>query len=265
MLMVLCDLPGMISAAGDTKVSGGDKPINPREVVYDEPDGIQEAKEMGTYYVNVLDGGKEQTFVNVAEGYSIVVPVDMKVTDMSNSEVVSVLEDAHRRLEIYVQRNESTAGYVAYGYRCLNDKENHKWTHNVKTKIAGRTAYVREWNRSKLKAIPNDHNYYAAVDIIVGGTVYDFFFSSDEPFWKSGYYHDIVNSFKVFEAKHNGVTIKGKPSGVHSYWNQETRELYSTYLSSDTKLDWGIYNPTANYGYGYYDLLEKEKQVDHEF
>lgn len=267
LVMVLCDLPSMTNAADGTpaRVTGGEERINPRDVIYEEPDGIAEAKDRGTYYVNVLDGGKEQTFVNVAEGYSIVVPIDMKVTDMSNSEVVSVLEDEHRRLEIYVQRNESTAGYVAYGYKCLNNKENHNWTHNVKTKIAGRTAYVREWSRDKLKAIPNDHNYYAAIDIIVGGTVYDFFFTSDEPFWKSGYYHDIVNSFKVFEPKYTGVTIKGKSTGVHSYWNKETRELYETYLSNETKLDWGVYNPTANYGYGYYDLLEKEKAVNHEF
>lgn len=270
-IIVICDIPDMISSAGSAPGSAGKSTgsraaaTNPRDIEYNEPDGLAEAKDFRTYRMDELEGGKEYRFYNMVEGYSIVVPADMKVTDMSNSEVVSVLEDEHRRLEIYVERNTYPRGYVAYGYRCLDDKESHDWTHNVTLKISGRTAYIRQWERPKLKGISDDHNYYAAIDIIDGNDVYDFFFTSDQPFWKSGYYHDIVNSFKKTEADGKGVTIKGKPAGIQSYWNDETRALYSTYLDGESGLEWGMYNPSANYGYGYDDLKQKEKVMNHHF
>ncbi len=220
---------------------------------------LKEAAAAGVYYIQPLTGGASR-FVNNAGGYTFVIPAGMQVTDMSHSSLVSVFEDEHRHLEVYT--GYPVAGYTGYGYKFLENTQDHTNIYQSTTTIAGHTAYVKQWERRKLSKIKNDHNYYASVTIMAGAKVYDFFFTSDRPFWEIGGYLDIAKSFTSFAPTSAGYDAKSRLVASLK-WNEETNKFFEQYFGKDSSLTWGMYN--RFYSWKKDDLKAKEEQIGYKF
>ncbi len=223
--------------------------------------GITEAAAKGIFWVEKKPDGNLK-FVNCAHGYAITIPTTMQPVDMSHCSLVSVLEDKHRHLEIYKSTIDVPAGFFNYGYKFLENTTDHSLTNQFTTTIAGKTAYIKEWQRNKLARMEKDNNYYASVTLVSGTTVYDFFFSSDVPFSECGGYIDIPSSLYFFTPRIQGLDIKGNHVAKPN-WNAETAKFYQQCFSSSSALLWGTFNPA--YEYDMSDLSHKEEKIGYKF
>ncbi len=123
---------------------------------------VYEVVEEGILIINGLNNSKIK-LLNQVDGYSVVLPVEMKVVDASSTDIRIVLEDKHRIMEIYKQPlsgiNSSPNVYIAYSNRFLENTVDHKRELHKKLNISGYPAEINQWSRKKLSKVANDKNY----------------------------------------------------------------------------------------------------------
>ncbi len=222
---------------------------------------LQEAAAAQAYYMYKQASGTRR-FVSNAGGYSFELPEGMEIKDMSHSSIVAVFEDEHRHLEVYSGTTGSLSGYVNYGYKFLSNTADYTQVYQSTGAVAGHTAYIKQWERKKLSKVANDHNYYASVTLSDGGRIYDFFFTSDLPFWQVGGFLDMPNSLWFFAPTSSGYDVVGK-AVERPNWNEETAKFYKQYFTESEKLTWGMYN--RYYSWTSNDLEKKEEEIGYKF
>lgn len=238
---------------------------------------ISEAAELGMKKADALEedvlveSGEDfqRMLLNKVDGYSIILPLKMDLVDSNSTDIRVVLEDEHRRLEIYKQpilagSKPSAAVYIGYSNGFLNNIDDHKKEYHQKLTINGRRVEINQWSREKLVKLDNDKNYYVCIDIIDKNYVYTFFVKSDKPFYQVGGYMDVIEGFSTFEASALPKTMKFKEIENNS-WNEETREFYQKYFSDESDLSWGIFEYSAPKNFNILKALENRLDYNFEF
>ncbi|MEN6325873.1 MAG: glycosyl hydrolase [Syntrophomonas sp.] len=202
-------------------------------------------------------------YIDFANGYSINYPAGMNV-DSSLLQLRTVISDNQTRIEIYRDDftgsvNSSTA-YIQYSNRFANNLNSHYAQLNKTININGLKAHLLQWQRNKLLAVPNDHNYYLSVEIPRSSKeVYTIFIKSSLPV--DGYL-PLIQSFAVTNKQAGSnlnLCFQRRPREL----NAETSEFYKKYFSNEAPLKWGIFEPSAPERLDY--LHELERQVDYKF
>ncbi len=188
-------------------------------------------------------------FTNYVHGYSLKVDQGMQV-DMSYSGVCAVLENDHKRIEIYKESlpyNVSQKAYISYSNQFLANTADHTKEYETWTTINGNTVHILQWSRQKLSRVENDKNYYVSLEILSGSReVYTIFVKSDIPFYLTGGYHYLVSDFAAFAPTQSAYMRQSQGVSVESRgWNQETKDFFQEYFSPDSMLKWGLFEPKA--------------------
>ncbi len=237
----------------------------PLEEACPDPEDVEEIITEG---ISIIKNPHHQKIklVNKTDGYSLSLPREMKLTDIGATNIRLVLEDQHRKLEIYKQPlvgiNPSPQVYITYSNRFLSNTDDHRLELLKQRTIGAHPAEIRLWSRKKLAKVANDKNYYASVDLIAGKAVYTFFIKSDLPFDETNGYLDLVENFATFEPTATAADFKIRETANVS-WNEETRSLYEKYFLSGGELTWGIFEPTAPYSFE--NLTQLEANLDYNF
>lgn len=205
-------------------------------------------------------------FINQVDGYGITIPESMKITERESTNIRIVLEDEHRRMEIYKQpltANNITADtYISYSNYFLGNTADHKTEIRKNTKINGFPAQINQWSRNKLLNVVNDKNFYACIDIVSKDYVYTFLIKSDVPFNQCGGYSDLTEEFYTFTPMVKPTAVKFK-NKINKLWNTETKEFYEQYFSPASNLTWGIFKYSAPQNME--ELKELENKLDYNF
>jgi len=228
--------------------------------------GTQEVIAEGIVVITSADNSRIK-LLNQVDGYSVILPAGMKVVDTSSTDIRIVLEDQHRRLEIYKQpiySGISANEYISYSNRFLQNTVDHKVEYSKELNLNGYPAQIHQWSREKLSKIENDKNYYACIDILSKGYVYTFFVKSDLPFYQVGGYMDLVDSFSTFTPSASPTLLKIKQR-ENPLWDAETKEFYEKYFSVDSGLTWGIFEYSAPQDFSILDDLEKKLDYNFKF
>ncbi len=210
------------------------------------------------------NGGTYSVFVNYVDGYSLNVDKGMQV-DMSYSGVCAVLENEHKRIEIYKESlpyNVSQQAYITYSNKFLDNTADHTKEYETQTNVNGKTVHIVQWKREKLSRVKNDKNYYVSIEILSGSReVYTIFVKSDAPFYLTGGYHYLISGFNTFAPTKSAYMRKTPElSPELRGWNQETLDFYHQYFSPDSPLTWGIFQPKAPDDFTQMNYLEKEME-----
>lgn len=195
------------------------------------------------------NNGAYNRFTNYVHGYSLNMDSDMKA-DMSYSGVCAVLENDHKRIEIYkesLSSNVSQQAYISYSNKFLANTADHTKEYETRTTINGRSVHILQWSRPKLRRVEHDKNYYVSLEIQAGSReIYTIFVKSDTPFYQTGGYHYLVSDFSTFDPTKSAYMRKSVDVPVQSKgWNQETQDFYRNYFGPDSILTWGIFEPKA--------------------
>jgi hypothetical protein len=198
---------------------------------------------------SVYNNGTYDRFTNFVHGYSLDVDPSMTV-DMSYSGVCAVLENEHKRIEIYKENltgSVSQQAYINYSNKFLANIADHTKEYEIRTTINGNTVHIIQWTRGKLARVENDKNYYVSMEILTGsGDVFTIFMKSDVPFYTNGGYHYLVNSFATFAPTAAAYMRKSVDTPIESKgWNRETQDFYLKYFGPASTLTWGIFEPKA--------------------
>ena len=211
--------------------------------------------------------GKNQKFTNLLDGYSIILPADMKV-DLSYSDICTTFTNQHLSLKIFKERfntkDERTA-YLSYSNKFIENTADHKLELKQSYKLNGHEYKILQWSRRKLPAVANDKNYYACVDVLIESRVYTFFFSSDIDFYSLGGYMNIVDSLITFNptvAKENAYN-KGYGKSHISHMSPSAQADYHYLFDDENDIKFGLFSPNL-YG-GYEKLEEFENSIDYTF
>ena len=195
------------------------------------------------------DNGSFAVFTNYVHGYSLRVDSGMQV-DMGYSGVCAVLENDHKRIEIYKESlpyNVSQQAYINYSNQFLANSADHTKEYETKTTVNGKTVHILQWSRQKLSGIEDDKNYYVSLEILSGsGEIYTILVKSDTPFYLAGGYEYLINDFTTFPPAQSAYMRKAQEIPVeYKGWNQETQDFYRLYFSPDSTLQWGLFQPKA--------------------
>lgn len=213
--------------------------------------------------------GKEHLtlFTNYMDGYSLYMDRDMSV-DTSMSEVVTVFENANKRIEIYKQYvgNTGRDSYINYSNGFLNNTIDHKVDFKGVQTFKGNKAHIVMWHREKLAKVKNDKNYYAIMDIPKGDYCYTISIKANAPIGNVGGYTYLIESFKTFQPTSTADPIKTNKIDIEEKnWNEETKAFYNNYFADDAELTWGIFETDFAYGYKYKTLDSYEEHFEYEF
>ncbi len=208
--------------------------------------------------------GNYSEFINYVHGYSLKVDQMLQV-DMGYSGVCAVLENDHKRIEIYKESlpsNVSQQAYINYSNQFLANTADHIKEYETRTTINGRAVHILQWSRQKLSRVENDKNYYVSLEILSGSQeVYTIFVKSDKPFYQTGGYHYLLDNFKTFAPTKSAYMRKSQEVSIETRgWNQETQDFYLQYFSPDSKLQWGLFEPKAPDDFTQMNYLEKEME-----
>lgn len=218
----------------------------------------------GLYWIE--SGANADKFVNNVDGYSLMVDKGMTV-DMSYSGVCAVLENQHKRIEIYKQplgNGISKQSYINYSNKFINNTIDHVKEYEATVNLNGKSVSVLQWTRGKLARVSNDKNYYVSLDIASGNYVYSIFVKADAPLWQSGNYMDLATSFVTFAPTQAPYTRQAKATNIDSKgWNEETKIVYEQYFGPNSTLKWGIFEPNAPDSFA--DLDKIESELDFQF
>lgn len=266
-LIGICGL--LLAAIGPTSLWGTDPAAT--EQIYapalEFPNNMSinlAAADSGIYFVQEISA-EVNRFVNLVDGYGLSIPKEVRVADMSFPGIRSVLEDEHRRIEIYKQATDqglSPQTYIDYSNRFLNNRNDHIQLLNQEQTWKGMKLNIVEWSRPKLKKVEDDKNYYACVDITSADAVYTFLIKSDVPLEQAGGYWDIFKDFYTFTPTHTAEAGQFK-NVADRQWNQETSAFFDKYFAADSQLQWGIFEPAAPFNMN--DLLQLEQRMDYKF
>ena len=225
----------------------------------------EQERQMKTYSLQEADA-EDNLFTNKVDGYSILIPKDMKA-DMKYSNVRAVLESDHLTLEIYRQQIETTSGasiqsYTNYSNEFINNRIDHTKQLQGKTRINGRTVSFLQWSRRHLINIKNDKCYYASVDVSLSEhEVVTFLFKSNQNFTNKSYL-EIIKSLKTVKK-----TAEPYMEKIHQVenpnWDEKTAAAYETYFGENSRLHWGIFENNAPVDFTELDKIEQ--RVDFTF
>lgn len=231
-------------------------------------------KSTATSYSMLNVNDNSCVFTNYVQGYELRVESGMEVDD-SMMDIVTVLENESKRIEIYKQDVSSAgkAGYINYSNKFLTNTGNDyyydvsQWD---QTSAAYGTGEVREvsitqWSRKSLTRVENDKNHYLCIEIPDGKYVYTIFIKTAYKITDASEISGIANNFKTFIPSKQAKAFKAEAvSPDDRSWNDETRDFYDTYFHDDAALTWGIFEPDVEYK-GYDTLNGYEKYLDYEF
>ena len=212
------------------------------------------------------DAGEYKLFTNHVDGYSLYVDHDMTV-DMSRADIVTVLENDTKRIEVYKQSLKGIykAAYVNYSNGFLNNTISHKLYYNSEQTINGIDVHITSWERNKLDRVENDKNNYVSLDFEVDNYVYTIMIKSEIPIYLNGGYTYLIENFEVVAATQQPIIeMTSKVDVVNRGWNEETEEFYDWYFSDSAELSWGIFEPGVGYT-GYDQLNMYEEYFNYEF
>lgn len=193
--------------------------------------------------------GDYNVFTNYVHGYSLKVDPGMSV-DMGYSGVCAVLENDHKRIEIYKENlpsHVSQQAYISYSNQFITNTADHTKEYETRTTIDGRPVHILQWSRQKLSRVENDKNYYVSLEILSGSReVYTIFMKSDTPFYLTGGYEYLTKNFKTFAPTQSAYMRKAQEIPIeYKGWNQETQDFYHRYFNPDSTLQWGLFEPKA--------------------
>jgi len=205
--------------------------------------------------------GEYDVFTNYVHGYSLKVDPGMQV-DMGYSGVCAVLENDHRRIEIYkdsLPSNVSQHAYINYSNRFIANTVDHRAEYETWQSVNGRPVHIMQWSRQKLSRVKNDKNYYVSIEILSGTRdVYTIFVKSDAPFYLSGGYDYLIEDFKTFAPTQAAWMRQSRAVNPEDRgWNQETLDFFRQYFSPESPLKWGIFQPKAPDDFTQLNYLEK--------
>jgi hypothetical protein len=195
------------------------------------------------------DAGAYNLFTNYVHGYSLKVDQGMRV-DMGYSGVCAVLENEHKRIEIYKESlpfNVGQQAYISYSNQFLTNTADHIKEYETRTILNGKSVHILQWSRQKLSRVENDKNYYVSLEILSGaGEIYTIFVKSDTPYYLAGGYEYLVREFTTFAPTRSAYMRQATVLPLElKGWNQETQEFYLKYFSPDSMLQWGLFEPKA--------------------
>ncbi len=214
--------------------------------------------------------GKLNQFYNKVDGYSILVPENMRV-DMSMPQIRAVLENEEERIEIYhqtfgVEQGVTPEVYSQYSNKFLENEIDHHTDFYEAMEIGGLNMTVTQWEREPLKHVENDRNYYASVDIFLNDLeCITFLFKSSKPYEgekEQRSYMEVVRSL-ISESIAAEPTFEVIVKRENPSWNEVTREAYEKYFGEDAPLTWGIFEKSAPLDFG--DLSKIEKRLEFQF
>ncbi len=210
--------------------------------------------------------GAFDVFQNYVHGYSLKVDQGMQV-DMGYSGVCAVLENDHKRIEIYKENlpsNVSQHAYINYSNQFLSNTADHTKEYETRTTINGKTVHILQWSRQKLSRVDNDKNYYVSLEILSGSReVYTIFVKSNKPFYLSGGYEYLVRDFTTFAPTQSAFMRNAREIPIeYKGWNQETQDFYHQYFSPGSTLKWGLFQPKAPEDFTQMTFLETEMEYE---
>lgn len=216
---------------------------------------------------SLVQNGSYNKFSNYVDGYSLNVDGDMKA-DMSYSGVCAVLENQNKRIEIYRQTMSGNVGqsaYINYSNKFITNTADHIKEYDDKIQVNGRTVHILQWSRQKLQRVENDKNYYVSIEISNGSReLFTILVKSTAPFYTTGGYHYLIESFATFAPTQYATMRTAKPVDVEKRgWNQETEDLYLNYFGEESPLTWGIFEPHAPDDFT--ELNNLETSMDYKF
>ena len=197
----------------------------------------------------LVDVGAYDRFTNNVDGYSLLVDKGMQV-DMSVSSVRAVLENEHKRIEIYKQdvSRVGRAAYINYSNRFLANTADHFLEYNGNQTLGGRSVMVTAWSREKLSRVANDKNHYVCLEIPHGSYNYTVFIKATQPLTELGGYAYLAQNFSVFAPRAAAYTRQTQaPDPASRGWTAETRELYQRYFVEDAPMVWGLFDESAKW------------------
>lgn len=208
----------------------------------------QEEQLQKAAYALTVEDGRKSLFTNKVDGYTIEVPLDMKV-DMSFSNVRAVLENRDLKIEIYRQDVGNAAGadvesYINYSNQFINNDIDHFKELKGNIRIDGRKVSFLQWSRKPLQRIDNDRCYYASVEVPLSRKeVITFFFKSSRRF-ENKEYLDVVRSLKIVDKTAEPYVRKIYRTKNLS-WDTQTADAYERYFGENEGLYWGIFETDA--------------------
>jgi len=248
-LAVFC--PGLIAAASPVYIVNGSI-ADSRGLAADDDN-----KQIDDY------SSDYNKYTDYANGYSILYPSRMTV-DASLAAVRTVFSDDWTRIEVYYDNFSGTEAdvrdYISYGNKFAAHSPEHSIDTDSWFDAGGRRAHLLEWTRRKLARIPGDKNNYACAEIIKNDReVYTVFIKSSEPITAI---MDIASSLRIFEPR--GIARNNRTSSASvTRMNPETQDFFRKYFAPDSKLSWGVFEPSAPQNMTY--LAEMEQSVGFSF
>ena len=196
--------------------------------------GVVFAADATTGLYSFGNAGTYENFINYVDGYSLYVDPGMQV-DMNYSSVCAVLENEHKRIEIYKETLPYTVGqrsYINYSNQFMDNTADHIKEYDTQTIINGNAVHILQWSRQKLSRVENDKNYYVSLEILSGyQEVYTIFVKSDTPFYQTNGYYYLLNDFQTFAPSQYAYTKQAQAVSVEDRgWNQETQDFYQMYF-----------------------------------
>jgi len=168
--------------------------------------------------------------------------------NMAFSEVGAILTNDDMRLEIFRQNlsrpNISMAVYLNYSRRFLRNTIDHNLQFRGTQPFGGRTWNITAWNRTPLKHIPNDFNYYLTLDVQIGNFAYSIHMASRAHNWELGGYAHMTNSFRKEEITQPPFVQRTRGTAMEERgWNEATQELFYNTFIAEGPMQWGIFHP----------------------
>ncbi|MBP2634372.1 MAG: celH [Firmicutes bacterium] len=217
-------------------------------------DDVKVTVPVDTYYERLTD---------YANGYSVLVPQGLKL-DASLSPVVTVLTNDLVRMEIFYDNftntEASTADYMVYSNRFLNNTRDHTLLADDTYRENGFKIHLLNWTRRKLAHMPNDKNYYASIELAKNSNeVYTIIIKSTQPIENAG---EIATSFTLVERQGTPQFNRTEAKSTTPF-SAETRAVYDKFFSVSSPLRWGIFEPVAPQKFENLDALEA--RLDYKF
>lgn len=259
-MMLTIALFWLLITGGSIPIPGWPKPMQ-QAVSVELPQDVQTSP-----YIVVKLHDDRDWFINQVDGYGIIIAENMKVTEKDSASIRMVLEDEHRRMEIYKQplaaKNISADTYISYSNYFLKNTADHTVILRKNTEINGFPVRITEWSREKLLKVQGDKNYYACIDIISKGYVYTFLIKADVPFDQCGGYASLIEGFYTFPPTAQPDAVKYGET-LNDSWNTETKAFFDQYFSPESQLAWGIFKYSAPGDM--WELNQLESKLDHRF
>ena len=202
-------------------------------------------------------------YENQALGYTMQVYKDL-VQDESIMDVRTRFKNSNTTIDIYYDDFNNTqdnfATYKNYGNKSLYNNPQFNVSSSRDIKVSGIKSHLIYYSRPKLSKITNDKNYYACVEIPrTNKNIYTLIMKSTNPITD---FEAIANTFK-FTSRTKSLPAYVQTKTINKNVDAKAKAFYKEMFSNDSKLKFGIFEPTAPYDFTYLKTLQKN--MDYEF